>query len=153
MKYKTILKFIEPFQKKMTRFLSIDFNHSSVELVHMESSAKGYRILAYAFQGIPDDVGDLSKVMTGIIQSFLKDNNIQEKEVVVSISDVEFVFVQHLELPVLPKDELLGAAKWKLKGKHAPVRRVPISQKRITNQYSISMARLITTLTLTSSMT
>ncbi|MCK5580236.1 MAG: pilus assembly protein PilM [Candidatus Omnitrophica bacterium] len=115
MKYKTILKFIEPFQKKMTRFLSIDFNHSSVELVHMESSAKGYRILAYAFQGIPDDVGDLSKVMTGIIQSFLKDNNIQEKEVVVSISDVEFVFVQHLELPVLPKDELLGAAKWKLK--------------------------------------
>jgi len=102
-------------QKKAKRFLAVDLSSGIFEIVFMESLAGHYRLLAYDVRKISADAKENQKAAADFIQDFLKKNSVTEKDVVLNISDMDSVIIKNLTLPVLPEEEIRGAAKWQLK--------------------------------------
>jgi len=101
-------------KKKRRRFLSIDFGQAFVKILYLESHASGLRLLDHDLKKISLSDSTRPEIVK-FINNFLKKNSITEKEANLNIAGPDSVIIKHLTLPVLPRQEILEAAKWQLK--------------------------------------
>jgi len=107
-----ILRFLP---KREKRFLAIDFSETQTEMVYVESSLEKLKLLAYDTKRmLPQEEGK-SDVIVNFIRDFLRKNSILERDIILSISEVDSIHIKYLSLPLLPREEILEAAKWQLK--------------------------------------
>ena len=97
------------------RSVSIDFGASFIKLIYLEANGDNYRLLAYALAELAASQKTVEEV-SALLKQLLESNSITSKEVFLSISDPDWIFIKKLILPQMPKDELLNAVKWQLKG-------------------------------------
>lgn len=109
------MKITEILKKKKRKFLSIDFGQAFVKIVYIESLGQRFSLLNYDFKRIPALEENKTEIIN-FIKDFIKLNAIPEKEVSLTLSDPESIIIKHLILPVVPKEEILQAIKWQLKG-------------------------------------
>ncbi|MFH1360211.1 MAG: pilus assembly protein PilM [Candidatus Omnitrophota bacterium] len=101
-------------QKKPKRFLAIDFRQAQIEIVYVETTIHGLQLLRHQRQAsLSPENYDAAAVR--FIRDFIQKNSIADHDVVLSISDANSVIVKYLTLPVVPRSEILEAAKWQLK--------------------------------------
>jgi type IV pilus assembly protein PilM len=108
------MELAEIFKKRTKGFLSIDFGQSVTKIAYMKSAGDGFKLLNYDLKNILSTEKKREETVD-FINNFLKTNTILEKEVYITISDLDSVIIKSLILPVLPKGEILQAAKWQLK--------------------------------------
>lgn len=102
------------FKGRPKRFLSIDFGQAVLKVAYMESKGGGFRLLNYDLKKI-SSAKEGKEEIVGFITNFIETNSILEKGVYLTISDVNSIVIKPLTLPVVPKEEVLEAAKWELK--------------------------------------
>jgi len=108
------LKFLK-LKDNYKRSMSIDFGASFIKVACVEASGDRYRLLAYAL-GELNAGQKTSEEISLFLKRLLEANSLTEKEVSLSICDPDWIFIKKLTLPQMPKDELLNAVKWQLKG-------------------------------------
>jgi type IV pilus assembly protein PilM len=99
--------------KKPRRLLSVDFGQACVKIVYTETQEAAFKLLKYAVKRIAGK--DKKSEIANFINDFVRLKSIRESDVALTISDPDAVIVKHIELPALPKSEILEAAKWQLK--------------------------------------
>jgi len=121
-------KFIEPKVKELLqkypfldvmrykgpkKFISVDFGCAFVKITYMEVSPDSCKLLAHDLKAIssPDAIDEIKDFLKGFIEA----NSITEKETFITLPEMDAVIIKHLTLPVVPKEEILGAAKWQLR--------------------------------------
>lgn len=109
-----VLGLINLLKKGPRKSLSIDFGQAFVKVVYMEYGRGGFKLLNYDLKKIISSESNKPQVID-FIANFLKTNSILIKDVYLTISDPESLIIKHLMLPVVPKEEILKAAKWQLK--------------------------------------
>jgi len=97
------------------RRVSIDFGASFIKVTSIEGSTDTYRLLAYALGELASSQKTPAQISL-FLKQLLENNSIVGKEVALSISDPDWIFIKKLTLPQMPKDELFNAVKWQLKG-------------------------------------
>lgn len=107
--------FSQAIKKKSKRFLVVDFSQDMTEVVYLESKSNGGRLLSYDFEQVSKRSERKDNTPVQLIKNFLTQHNIHVNDVVVSLSDSAAVFIKYLTLPVIPPDEIVGAAKYQLK--------------------------------------
>ncbi|OGX38250.1 MAG: hypothetical protein A3D87_07265 [Omnitrophica WOR_2 bacterium RIFCSPHIGHO2_02_FULL_50_17] len=113
---KEFLSFSRLFKKKLERFLVVNFDPTITEVLYVEPLADKLRLLAYDVQKLPSsDKENKEEAVFHFIEGFLKQNAIVDRDVIISISDADSIFVKDLILPVMSEEEILKAAKWQLK--------------------------------------
>lgn len=110
-----IFSFSKFFKRKLEKFLVVSFNPRIAEIVYVEVLPQKIRLLRYDTQPLSSDDQTREDVLVGFINKFIHDNNIEEKDVVISISDSESIFVRDFILPMMPDEEIRKAAKLQLK--------------------------------------
>ena len=103
------------FKENSKRIVSIDFGGSFIKVVYLEAAGDKYTLLAYVLKEFNSNQ-KTSAELTLELKGILRANSIAAKEAYLSISDPERIFIKKLILPQMPKDELLNAVKWQLKG-------------------------------------
>ena len=106
-----ILNIVESSETK--RFLVFDFSQTMVEALYIESAPNAWRVRCAAIQKFNPKEGARASVQ--FINEFVAKNAITQKDLIISVSDANRVFIRYLVLPVLPENEILQAAKWQLK--------------------------------------
>jgi len=133
-----LLKFLK-LKEKNKRSLSIDFGASFIKIACVEASGGTYRLVAYALNEL-----DVSQKTVADISSSLKQllevSSIKEREVALSISDPDWIFIKKLTLPLMPGEELLNAVKWQLKGQLPFSADDSISDLQVIREYADSEA-------------
>jgi len=109
-----LLKFLK-FKENNKRTVSIDFGASFIKVASVEARGDKYRLLAYALGELKASQKTVQDISL-FLKQLLEVNSITEKEVVLSISDPDWIFIKKLTLPQMSKDELFNAVKWQLKG-------------------------------------
>lgn len=110
MKLANVLK----FKQNIRRIACIDFGASCVKIVWLEVRQDKYILLAYILKEFDAGSKTASEISAFLKQVF-ESNQFGVKEVFLSISESDWVFIKKLSLPQMPKDELLNAVKWQLK--------------------------------------
>ena len=101
-------------KKKEKRCLSIDFGQSLLKITYVETKGTDFKLLNYDLRNISPALEN-KKEIVNFINNFLKINSIPEKEVYLTISEPDSIVIKHLNLPVIPRQEIEEAAKWQLK--------------------------------------
>ncbi|MDD5691270.1 MAG: pilus assembly protein PilM [Candidatus Omnitrophica bacterium] len=107
-------KFLK-FGENNKRLTCIDFGGSFIKVVCVKREDAVYKLLAYSLKEF-DTASSTSEGLSVFLKQTLESNSLFGKEAYLSISDPEGVFIKKLSLPYMPKDELLNAVKWQLKG-------------------------------------
>ena len=121
------------------RSVSIDFGASFIKVACVEASGNTYRLAAYALSEFDVSQKTVSEVSL-FLKQLLEANSITAGEVLISISDPDWVFIKKLTLPVMPKDELLNAVKWQLKGQFPFSADDSVSDLQVIREYTDSEA-------------
>ena len=130
------LKFIK-LKNSFKRSMSVDFGASFIKVACVEASGDRFRLLAYAL-GELNASQKTSEEIGIFLKQLLVDNSLTEKEVSLSISDPDWIFIKKLTLPQMPKDELLNAVKWQLKGQLPFSADESVSDLQIIREYTDS---------------
>lgn len=113
---KEFFSFSRLFKKKLERFVVVNFDPTITEVLYVEPLADKLRLLAYDVQKLPaSDKEKKEEAVFHFIDGFLKQNAVAERDVIISISDADSIFVKDIVLPVMSEEETLKAAKWQLK--------------------------------------
>jgi len=99
---------------KLGKFFIIAFKQATIEIILVELTSSGMKLLACDAQGLPSENNN-SETIVNIIRRFIEQHEISCRDVILSIAESDNVIAQPLMLPVLPKGEILDAAKWKIK--------------------------------------
>ena len=96
--------------------IGLDIGSSSIKLVELSESSRGYKLAHCAMAPIPPEAivdGSLmdSVVIVDTIRELIKSFKIKTKEVVTSISG-HSVIVKKISLPVMTEDELAESIQW-----------------------------------------
>ncbi|MDD5097402.1 MAG: pilus assembly protein PilM [Candidatus Omnitrophica bacterium] len=121
------------------RAVSIDFGASFIKVACVETSGAAYRLVAYALSEL-DASQKTSEDISEFLKKLLAENLITAKEVSLSISDPDWIFIKKLTLPVMPKEELLNAVKWQLKGQLPFSADDSVSDLQVIREYADSEA-------------
>ena len=97
------------------RVTCIDFGGSFIKVVCLQVKGDTYRLLAYALKEF-DTSSSTSEELSAFLKQILEENAVFVNEAYLSFSDPEGIFIKKLSLPHMPKEELLNAVKWQLKG-------------------------------------
>ena len=97
------------------RGVSIDFGASFVKIACVEFRGGSHHLLAYVLSELDGSQKTVQEISL-LLKQLLEANAIREKEVSLSISEPDWIFIKKLSLPQMPKNELLNAVKWQLKG-------------------------------------
>ncbi len=127
-------KFLK-LKKSNKRIISIDFGASFIKMVYLEARGARFILLAYALNKI-NSIEKTSEELSLALREMLKANSITSKEVYLSISDPEQIFIKKLSLPVMPKNDLLNAVKWKLKDEFTLGSDESVSDLQIIREYT-----------------
>lgn len=133
MEWLKLLKFRDNYK----RVTCIDFGGSFIKVACLQDGGGIYRLLGYVlkeFDATSSTSGDLSVFLKQILES----NPVFGKETYLSISDPEGIFIKKLSLPHMPKDELLKAVKWQLKGELPFSPEESVSDLQVIREYSDS---------------
>jgi len=131
-----LLKFLKLKEDKK-QIVCIDFGSDFIKLAFLETRGNNYILLAYAlkeFQVSQKTAGEIGACLKQILET----NSITEKKAYLSISDPDRIFIKKLTLPQMPKDELLAAVKWQLKGDFPFSPDESAADLQIVRQYSDS---------------
>ncbi len=113
---KEFLSFSRIFKKRLERFLVVNFDPTITEILYVEPLADKLRLLAYDVQKLPSfDKEKKEEAVFHFIEGFLKQNAVAERDVIISISNADSIFVKDIVLPMMSEEEILKAAKWQLK--------------------------------------
>jgi type IV pilus assembly protein PilM len=96
------------------RLISIDFGRAFVKIAYIEPKGKNFELLDYEIKSFSSP-GDASSEAVNFINDFIQKRSISEKGVYLTLSDPDLLVTRVLTLPILPAEEILGAAKWQLK--------------------------------------
>jgi len=129
-----LAKFLK-FNENSKRCVSIDFGASFIKIASVEASGDKYRLLAFALGELNAGQKTVEEVSL-FLKQLLIDNAITEKNVSISISDPDWIFIKKLNLPEMPKDELLNAVKWQLKGQFPFNLEESVSDLQIIREYT-----------------
>lgn len=99
---------------KSEKLIAIDFGKTAAKIAYLEAVPSGIKLLNYDLITASIE-GNKEELLKQFIVDFLKANSIENKDVYLNISLSDNVAVKYLSLPVLPKEEMLEAAKWQLK--------------------------------------
>jgi len=130
------LKFLK-FRENSKRVTCIDFGGSFIKVACLQDGGGVYRLLGYAlkeFDAASSTSGDLSLFLKQILES----NTVFAREAYLSISDPEGIFIKKLSLPHMPKEELLKAVKWQLKGELPFAVEESVSDLQVVREYADS---------------
>ncbi len=108
----------QPFQffsSKPGRLLVVDFNQSMIKLVYLEPFSGGFKLLNYGMQPIGSIQEKKEQAAENFLNNFLRKYSIFGQETRVNLSEAGSVIIKYLDLPVLPRGEIISAAKWQLK--------------------------------------
>lgn len=96
------------------RLISIDFGRAFVKIAYIEPKGKNFELLDYEIKSFssPENAGSEA---VNFINDFIQKRLISEKSVYLTLSDTDLLVTRVLTLPILPAEEILGAAKWQLK--------------------------------------
>ena len=107
-------KFLK-FRENNKRISCIDFGGSFIKIACLQIEGDTQRLLAYVLKEF-DISSSTSEGLSIFLKQAIGEITVFGKEAYLSISDPEGVFIKKLSLPHMPKDELLNAVKWQLKG-------------------------------------
>lgn len=94
--------------------VSFDLGQASLKVAYFKSSVKGLKLIDYAFKvNAMEPVGQSEDI--NFINSFLRKNSLFYPQAYLTVSDPQVVWVKHMALPLLPKEEKIEAIKWQLK--------------------------------------
>lgn len=102
------------FKKIARRFLSIDFGQAFVKIAYVESKKDNLILLNYDLKKILSTQENRQEIVD-FINNFLKINSITEKELYLTISDIDSIAIKYTTLPLIPKKEIKDALKWQVK--------------------------------------
>ncbi|MCF7908235.1 MAG: pilus assembly protein PilM [Candidatus Omnitrophica bacterium] len=102
------------FQKKPKVVVSIEFGQAFLKISFLEPYRNRFKLKDLLIEKI-SLTNQTKDDLIALIKSFLERNSILEAQVCLTISDPDSIVIKNLELPVLPKAEIIGAAKWQLK--------------------------------------
>src|SRR3989338_1299546 len=110
-----ILQKIKLVFNRGKKFLVVGFHPTRMQLVYGQTALNGAQLLACGLKDITlsDEASENEAVK--FIRDFCRQNSVQAKDAVINLSDPSFIHTSYLAIPDLPKDEVLGAAKWQLK--------------------------------------
>lgn len=114
MQFMDLLKFLK-LKKDEQRIVCIDFGWDFIKTACLEARGNKYILWAYALKEFQANRKTAEEI-GACLKQVLENNSITEKKVYLSISDPDGIFIKKLALPQMPKDELLDAVKWQLKG-------------------------------------
>ena len=109
-----ISKFLK-FKANNKRIVCIDFGGSFIKLACLEAREDKYILLTYVLKEFDANQNSAAEISSFLKQIF-ETNSIPGKEVFLSISDPDWIFIKKLSLPHMSRDELLNAVQWQLKG-------------------------------------
>lgn len=131
-----LIKFLKLKENKK-RIVCIDFGYSFIKAVCLEARGNNYILLAYGLKEFQASQGTAEEI-AACLRQILEENSITEKKVYLSISDPDRIFIKKLTLPQMPKDELLDASRWQLKGELPFSPDESVVDLEIVRQYSDS---------------
>ena len=103
--------FLALFPKSSTEYaLSIDFGVSSVKICLFKVAINQFELMAYDIQRI-DNLENSSDLIITAVRKFISSNSVSVKTVNVSLQFPRDVIIKNVTLPLLPKKEVIGAAK------------------------------------------
>jgi len=92
-------------------YIIIDISSNQIKLFCLELKT-GIKISACKISDFPQEKSNI--FILDLLQSFIKDNNILHKNVIL-IPRLSSCVIKRLELPFVPKEEISQAIKWKIK--------------------------------------
>lgn len=131
-----LTKFLK-FKQNNKRIVCIDFGGSFIKVTCLEVGRGVYRLLTYALKEF-NASQNTAKEIGHFLKQLIERNSITGKEVYLSISDPEWIFIKKLTLPQMPKDELLNAVKWQLKGELTFSPDESVSDLQVIREYADS---------------
>lgn len=102
-------------KNKPKNFLAIDFGRFAIKIAHLESENGNFKLLGYSLKPILPTLEKGEVTAVDFINNFLQESSFDGRDVILSISDSDVIFINYVVLPVLPEREILEAAKWQLK--------------------------------------
>ena len=96
-----LLKFLKLKENKK-RIVCIDFGGYFIKVACLEARGNNYILLAYALKEFQVSQKTAEEIGACLKQIF-ENNSITEKEVYLSISDPDWIFIKKLTLPQMPK--------------------------------------------------
>lgn len=129
-------KFLK-FRENNKRITCIDFGGSFIKVTCLQAGGDTYRLLVYVLKEF-DTSSSTSGGLSVFLKQILENNTVFGKEACLSISDPEGIFIKKLSLPHMPKDELLKAVKWQLKGELPFALEESVSDLQIIREYADS---------------
>ncbi|MDD5560672.1 MAG: pilus assembly protein PilM [Candidatus Omnitrophica bacterium] len=130
------LKFLK-LRENSKRITCIDFGGSFIKIACLQGGDGAYKLLAYALKEF-DTASSTPETLAGFLRQILENNPLFGKEAYLSISDPEGIFIKKLSLPHMPKDELLNAVKWQLKGELPFSLEESVSDLQVIREYTDS---------------
>ncbi len=98
----------------MQDILSIDFGKAFTKIVLIKAQRGGsFRLLAYSL--LKNNPAKNLDDVESFISAFIKEHNISQKQIRITISDAEAFIIKYLSLPSVPRDEMQQALRWQLK--------------------------------------
>lgn len=108
-------KYLTFSKKRPKHILSIEFGRAFCKLAYLQLHKKGINLLDWRVEKLSLAGGGKPEELTALIRSFLEKNSSENPEFYLTIPDFDSAAIKHLQLPVLPRQEVIGAAKWQLK--------------------------------------
>ncbi len=97
--------------------VGLDIGFHSVKIVEVVSHASGFEITNFAVKEIPPSVlavPDRAQALGQMIKHMFEEKNFDTDKIYLSVSGHNVV-IRHLELPQIPKEEILDATRWNAK--------------------------------------
>lgn len=102
------------YRRKSKKLVAIEFGPTFVKVISAEPAWQGLRLVDYNLKGFASLEKDEAAIVE-FVRNFMNTNSISEREVYLSISEAGKIIIKDVSLPVLPKEEILEAAKWQIK--------------------------------------
>ena len=101
--------------KRGKKFLVIGFHPTRMQIVYGQSALNGIQLLACGLKDIAVSDEASEKEAVKFIRDFCRQHSARAQDAVINLSEPSFIHMSYLAIPDLPREEILGAAKWQLK--------------------------------------
>lgn len=107
------------FNRQSEHMLSVNWGKTFVTIVYVQKELSKTKLLAYdVFKSSHPPGSQTDQDAVSFIKKFLSDHQINQKKVVLTISNQDEWISKHVALPPLPPKEILNAIKWNLQDEH-----------------------------------
>ena len=101
---------------RIRNILIVDFSNAVIQLVYGELGPGRFKLVDFETKKFSPESEKTKDDQANFINAFLKKRiPVQDNEIILSILDPRHIFIKYVVLPVLPAEEIPGAAQWQLK--------------------------------------